>query len=86
VIHRLTAANANNPNHKAVRADGLPAVRGPQSDPRPCFFGALVAEHDGPTMFTPMGVMRAVSRHVRRVFDPSRKDKRWGRRKLTRDQ
>jgi len=46
----------------------------------------LVAEHDGPTMFARIGVMRALNRHVERVFDPSRKDKHWGRRKLARDQ
>jgi hypothetical protein len=46
----------------------------------------LVVEHDGPTMFARIGVMRALNRHVERVFDPSRKDKRWGRRKLKRDQ
>lgn len=44
------------------------------------------AEHDGPTMFARIGVMRALNRHVERVFDPSRKDKHWGRRKLARDQ
>ena len=31
------------------------------------------------------GVMRALNRHVERVFDPSRKDTHWGRRKLARD-
>ena len=46
----------------------------------------LVAEHDGPTMFARIGVMRALNRHVERVFDPSRKDTHWGRRKLARDQ
>jgi len=46
----------------------------------------LVAEHDGPTMFARIGVMRALNRHVERVFDLSRKDKHWGRRKLARDQ
>ena len=45
----------------------------------------LVAEHDGPTMFARIGVMRALNRHVERVFDPSRKDEHWGRRKLARD-
>jgi hypothetical protein len=45
----------------------------------------LVAEHDGPTMFARIGVMRALNRHAERVFDGSRKDHRWGRRKLTRD-
>jgi hypothetical protein len=45
----------------------------------------LVAEHDGPTMFARISVMRALNRHVERVFDPSRKEKHWGRRKLARD-
>ena len=45
----------------------------------------LVAEHDGPTMFARIGVMRALNRHVERVFDLSRKDHHWGRRKLARD-
>ena len=38
----------------------------------------LVAEHDGPTMFARIGVMRALNRHVERVFDTSRKDHNWG--------
>jgi hypothetical protein len=46
----------------------------------------LVAEHDGPTMFARIGVPRALNRHVERVFNPSRKDKHWGRRKLKRDE
>ena len=46
----------------------------------------LVAEQDGPVMFARIGVMRALNRNVERVFDPSRKDTHWGRRKLARDQ
>jgi hypothetical protein len=38
----------------------------------------LVAEHDGPTMFARIGVMRATNRHVERVIDPSRKDHHLG--------
>ena len=37
----------------------------------------LVAEQDGPPMFARIAMMRAINRHVERVFDPSRKDKRW---------
>jgi hypothetical protein len=33
----------------------------------------LVAEHDGPAMFARIGVIRALNRHVERVFNPSRK-------------
>jgi hypothetical protein len=45
----------------------------------------LVADRGGPTMFARIGVMRALNRHVERVFDPSRKEKHWGQRKLARD-
>jgi hypothetical protein len=45
----------------------------------------LVATHGGPTMFARIGIMRALNRHVERVFDPSRKEKHWGKRKLARD-
>jgi hypothetical protein len=45
----------------------------------------LVAEHDGPTMFARIGVVRALNRHVERVFNSDRKDHHWGRRKLARD-
>ena len=45
----------------------------------------LVSEQDGPPMFARIGIMRALNRHVERVFNPSRKDKHWGRRKLKRD-
>src|SRR5450759_5175159 len=45
----------------------------------------LVATLGGPTMFARIGIMRALNRHVERVFNPSRKDPHWGRRKLARD-
>ena len=45
----------------------------------------LVATSGGPTMFTRSGIMRALNRHVERVFNPDRKDHHWGRRKLARD-
>ena len=44
----------------------------------------LVATAGGPTMFARIGVMRALNRHVERVFT-SRKEHHWGRRKLARD-
>ena len=46
----------------------------------------LVVEHTGPTMMARIGVLRALNRHVERVFDPSRKERHWGRKKLARDQ
>lgn len=45
----------------------------------------LVADLDGPTMFARVGIMRALNRYVERVFNPSRKDIHWGKRKLKRD-
>ena len=44
----------------------------------------LVATRGGPTMFARIGVMRALNRHVKRVFDPDRKETHWGKRKLAR--
>jgi hypothetical protein len=46
----------------------------------------LVVELGGPTMFARIGVMRALNRHVEGVFDTSRKDMHWGKRKLKRDE
>jgi hypothetical protein len=46
----------------------------------------LVATHGGPTMFARIGMMRALNRHVERVFDPSLKETKWGKRKLKRDE
>jgi hypothetical protein len=45
----------------------------------------LVAEHGGPTMFARIGVMQALHRNVERVFDRSRKERHWKKRKLVRD-
>jgi hypothetical protein len=45
----------------------------------------LVATSGEPTMFARVGVMRALNRNVERVFNPDRKERHWGRRKLARD-
>jgi hypothetical protein len=45
----------------------------------------LVVELNGPTMMARIGVLRALNRHVVRVFNPDRKDA-LGERKLKRDQ
>jgi hypothetical protein len=49
-----------------------------------CLIGA--AEGRDFMMHARIGMMRAINRHIERVFDPSRKDKHWGKRKLKRDQ
>jgi hypothetical protein len=46
----------------------------------------LVATSGGPTMLARIGIMRALNRHVERVFNPDRKEHHWGRRNLARDQ
>jgi hypothetical protein len=46
----------------------------------------LVVTLGGPTMFARIGMMRALNRHVERVFDQSRKDTHWGKRKLKREE
>ena len=46
----------------------------------------LVVEHTGPTMMARIGMLRALNRHVERVFNSDRKDTHWGKRKLKRDQ
>jgi hypothetical protein len=45
----------------------------------------LVATRGGHTMLPRIGVMRALNRHVERVFNPDLKDTHWGKRKLKRD-
>lgn len=45
----------------------------------------LVATKGGHTILPRIGVMRALNRHVVREFNPDRKDRHWGKRKLKRD-
>jgi hypothetical protein len=46
----------------------------------------LVATSGGPTMLARIGIMRALNRHVERVFEPSGKKHHWEKRKLKRDE
>ena len=46
----------------------------------------LLCSRGGDPMLARIGVMKALSRHVVRVFNPDRKDTHWGKRKLKRDQ
>jgi hypothetical protein len=46
---------------------------------------AQAAENGGPILFARIGMMQAINRHKPPVFGPSRKEPRWGRRKLKRD-
>ena len=45
----------------------------------------VLVSRSGPTMLARIAVMKALNRHVVRVFNPERKDAHWGKRKLKRD-
>ncbi|MEH2546019.1 hypothetical protein V1283_002664 [Bradyrhizobium sp. AZCC 2262] len=45
----------------------------------------MLCSRSGPTMMARIGVMKALNRHVERVFNPERNDHHWGKRKLKRD-
>jgi hypothetical protein len=46
----------------------------------------MLCSRGGDTMLARIGVMKALNRHVERVFNPERKDNHRGKRKLKRDQ
>jgi hypothetical protein len=46
----------------------------------------MAAEDRGPLMHARIGMLRALNRNVERVFNSSRKDTQWGKRKLKRDE
>jgi hypothetical protein len=46
----------------------------------------MLCSRGGPPMTARIGVMKALNRHVERVFNPDRKKKHWGKRKLKKDQ
>ena len=48
-----------------------------------CLIGA--AEGRDFTMHARIGMLRALNRHVERVFNPDREEPHWGKRKLARD-
>jgi hypothetical protein len=45
----------------------------------------MAAEDRGPIMHARIGMLRALNRNVERVFNSTRKDTHWGKRKLKRD-
>ena len=79
------------PFHTAVLASGAPSSAAlPASHRVGCSATSspapLVVELDGPTMMARIGMLRALNRHVERVFNTDRKDKHWGKRKIKRDE
>jgi anti-sigma regulatory factor (Ser/Thr protein kinase) len=43
------------------------------------------AEHGHPVEFARIATLQALNRHAQRVFNPDRRETKWGRRKLARD-
>jgi hypothetical protein len=64
---------------------GLGAARSRNPDGFSCGHPFGTAEGRDFLMHARIGMLRALNRHVERVFDPSRKETHWGRRKLARD-
>jgi hypothetical protein len=46
----------------------------------------MLCSRGGPTMMARMAFMKALNRHVERVFNPDAKTHHWGKRRLKRDQ
>jgi hypothetical protein len=92
-LHGIVRSTLNSRRHRIAPAGPVRANSGsdrPKAEPGAEWQVAmralwLVAEHDRPAMFARIGVIRALIRHVERVFNPSRKEPHWGRRKLARD-
>ena len=64
---------------------GLPKKETDLPDWQVAMQALLLVSRSGPTMLARIAVMRALNRHVERVFNPERKDSHWGKRKLKRD-
>ena len=45
----------------------------------------MLCSRGGDAMLARIGIMKALNRHVERVFNPDRKETNWGKRKLKRD-
>jgi hypothetical protein len=45
----------------------------------------MLCSRGGDPMLARIGVMKALNRHVERVFNPDRKETHWGKQKLKRD-
>jgi hypothetical protein len=45
----------------------------------------MAAQDRGPLLDARVGMLRALNHHVRREFNPDRKETHWGKRKLARD-
>jgi hypothetical protein len=61
-------------------------VRAPEPDQVAALVRITAGSRGGDAMLARIGVMKALNRHVERVFDPDRKETHWGKRKLKRDQ
>jgi hypothetical protein len=65
---------------------GLPKKESDLPEWQAAIEALMLCSRGGPTMMARIGVMKALNRHVERVFNPDRKETHWGKRKLKRDQ
>ena len=65
---------------------GLPKKESALPEWQTAIEALMLCSRGGPTMRARIGVMKALNRHVERVFNPGRKETHWGKRKLKRDQ
>jgi hypothetical protein len=64
---------------------GLPEAEHDAEEWQAAIEAQLLVARGGSTMLARIGVVRALNRHVERVFNPSRKDHHWGRRTRAKD-
>jgi hypothetical protein len=65
---------------------GLPKKESALPEWQTAIKALMLVARGGPTMLARIAVMKALNRHVVRVFNPDRTDHHWGKRKLKRDQ
>jgi hypothetical protein len=64
----------------------LPKTESDLSEWQTAIEALMLCSRGGDAMLARIGVMKALNRHVERVFNPDRKETHWGKRKLIRDQ
>ena len=63
----------------------LPKTESDLSEWQTAIEALMLCSHGGDPMLARIGVMKALNRHVERVFNPDRKETHWGKHKLKRD-
>jgi hypothetical protein len=64
---------------------GLPKKESDLPEWQTAIEALMLCSRGGDPMLARIGVMKALDRHVKRVFNPDRKETHWGKHKLKRD-